>query len=340
MIDAALMRALVDAVRPDARLVVLGDHRQLASVEAGAVLADLCGPSGDEPGSAVVSAGTTAAADATPESPPIAGCIAHLTFSFRFEAGGGIGRLAQAIRAGDRAGAISLLEDPALADVNLVAAPALGADGMLHPQLQALVVAGYGPGLEHLRAPAPDRAAIASALNGLGRFRVLCAHRRGRAGVARLGPAVVAALADARLIAPTGEHWAGRLVLVTRNDPALGIFNGDVGLVAQDPELGGRERVFFPGPDGLPRPIAPPRLPPHETSFAMTIHKSQGSEFDRVAVVLPEVGSPLLTRELLYTAVTRARSGVTVFATPEAIAAAIGRRAERASGLRQRLWGA
>jgi exodeoxyribonuclease V alpha subunit len=151
--------------------------------------------------------------------------------------------------------------------------------------------------------------------------------------------AIADALESTGRIAPIGENWRGRPVLVTRNDPALALFNGDVGLIAPDANMDGRLRAFFAGPDGLPRAVAPPRLPPHETVFGMSIHKSQGSEFDAVTVLLPLPGSSLLSRELLYTAVTRARRQVLIFASEEAVTLAIGQRVERASGLRERLWG-
>lgn len=357
MIDVALMHALVAALRPDTRLVILGDRDQLASVEAGAVLADICGPES----AGTVPADPSGAAGLPPSAapPPIAACIARLSYSFRFGSETGIGALARAVNAGDAAAALAVLADPEQGDVALVAAPPLARDGRLDPRLEALVIEGYGAYLEALAAMgddagavprAPDgqggqggmagEAGIARALDALGRFRVLCAHRRGPVGVTLLGRAIQEALARSGRIGPSGEHWAGRPVLVTRNDPALGLYNGDLGLVAPDPAAGGRLRVFFAGPDGRPRAVAPPRLPPHETVFSMSIHKSQGSEFDTVAVVLPDAASPLLTRELLYTAVTRARSRVLLFGPDEAVRAAIARRALRASGLGARLWGA
>jgi exodeoxyribonuclease V alpha subunit len=326
MIDVALMHALVTAVREDARLVVLGDRDQLASVEAGAVLADICGSSGgDEP-------------SASTDGPPIARAIARLSYSFRFGAATGIGALARAIQAGDADTALALLADPTIPDVSLVASAPVARNRLIHSHLAALVRDGYGAYLDALDSPTTDSAAVGAALLALGNFRVLCAHRRGPTGVGVVGGAVIEALTRTGRIAEAGEHWRGRPILVTRNDDALRLYNGDVGLIAPDAAMDGRLRAFFPGPDG-PRAVAPPRLPPHETVFAMSIHKSQGSEFGSVAIMLPDVGSPLLTRELLYTAVTRARNQVTLFAQPEAIRAAIDRRAERASGLRQRLWG-
>src|SRR6185295_13163183 len=165
-------------------------------------------------------------------------------------------------------------------------------------------------------------------------YRVLCAHRQGAAGVERLNAEIERWLARAGLIVPEGRFYENRPVLITRNDYGLGLFNGDVGVVVREGE---RLRVCFQGTEGL-RFLAPSRLPPHETVFAMTIHKSQGSEFDAVSVVLPETPSPLLSRELLYTAVTRARRRVDVVGSREVIRAAVSRAIQRASGLHDALW--
>ncbi|MFI0606714.1 MAG: exodeoxyribonuclease V subunit alpha [Anaerolineae bacterium] len=326
MIDAALMRALAEAVAPDARLVILGDRDQLTSVEAGAVLAEICGPA-------------AAAGDPTAALPAIAGCIARLSYSFRFTAGGGIGELAAAVRDGDANRAMAILRDAGRPDLRWIDVPPARGRDRLEAELERQVLAGYGVYLDALRG-ADGAAAVAEALKALGSYRVLCAHRRGPTGVAALNEAVTATLARAGRLEPLGEHWPGRALLITRNDETLRLYNGDTGLVAADPAAGGRLRAWFPGPAGAPpRAIAPPRLPPHENALVMSIHKSQGSEFDRVAVILPEADSPLLSRELLYTAITRARQGVTVYAGEAALRAAIGRRARRDSGLGARLWG-
>ncbi|MBK8539986.1 MAG: exodeoxyribonuclease V subunit alpha [Ardenticatenia bacterium] len=343
MIDAALMRALAEAVAPDARLVILGDRDQLTSVEAGAVLAEICGPptrAGDRRSSAP--ADPAAAPD--PEAPPpaIAACIARLSYSFRFTAGGGIGDLAVAVRDGDADRALTILRDPDRADLRWLASPPTRGRDRLEAALEQQVLEGYGVYLDALRGAAGPAgpAAIAEALRALGSYRLLCAHRRGPAGVAALNEAVTATLARAGRLEPIGEQWPGRALLITRNDEALRLYNGDTGLVAVDAAADGRLRAWFPGLDGKPpRAIAPPRLPPHENALVMSIHKSQGSEFDRVAVILPDADSPLLSRELLYTAITRARQGVTVYAGEAALRAAIGRRARRDSGLGARLWG-
>jgi exodeoxyribonuclease V alpha subunit len=312
MVDLALMSRLVDAVPVDARLILLGDKDQLASVEAGAVLGELCGPAGEH------TAGPGAALEAS---------IVQLTRSYRYGAGSGIEALASAINAGDAASATEILTDPRFADV---ARRDPSPDSALSGELAADALAG---GRSYL-APDDARARLL-ALEG---FRVLCAHRQGPHGVTNANAEIEALLADERLIdRRVGPTYVGRPIMITRNDYQLHLFNGDVGtIVTRD----GKQLAFFVAPDGEERLFSPARLPPHETVFAMTIHKSQGSEFDRVAVLLGERSSPLLTRELLYTAVTRARRQVTLYATEAVLAEAIARRTERGSGLRDALWGA
>lgn len=349
MVDLALMHRLVDAVPPAARLVILGDHDQLASVDAGAVLGDLCGgdragraqealwaayagfAQGDDAGGRAGGDGDAGDAGDAPRptaAAPLAGSVVVLRRSRRFGAGSGIGRLAAAIRAGDADAGLAALDDPALPDVARHDADAVGRAGRLAPALGAAVDAGYGPAL--------DAADPGAALDALAAFRVLCAHRRGPFGVEPLNAAIAAALADR---GPAGTASpAARAIIVRRNDYAVGLYNGDVGLVAVPPG-GGPPRAWFRQPDGALRDLAVGRLPAHEPAFALSVHQAQGSEFDAVAVVLPDAASPLLTRELLYTAVTRARARVTLFATPDAVRAAIAQRTRRASGLRERLWG-
>lgn len=339
MIDVALMRRLVDAVAEHARLILLGDRDQLASIEAGAVLGDLCGPGTPwRPSSGLVAAVGPAVAAGWPAwddrdrpAPPdasLADVVVPLVRSWRFAADSGIGALARAINAGDVDGALDVLGGGRHPDVAWWPT-ARAADGLV-PQLVAAAIDGYAPALG-----AGTPAARLARLDG---FRVLCAHRSGPDGLERIGALIEAALADAGLIRPRGSWYDGRPVLIGRNDPALGLANGDLGLVLADPAEAGALRAWFPdGQDGA-RGLSPSRLPPHETAWAMSIHKAQGSEFDAVVVVLPREASPLLSRELLYTAVTRARSRVTVVASEAAIRTAVARRAQRASGLEARLW--
>lgn len=324
MVDVALMRRLLDAVPPNARLILLGDEHQLASVEAGAVLGDVCrgadqraySPRLRERARAVFEEDLPVA-DSGDQQSPMGDSVVRLTRSYRFDPARGIGGLASAIRAGDAEQALALLAEGR--DVRLCAAGSA--------ELSELCVRGYRPAL--------TAATAADALGAFNRFRVLCAHRRGKAGVQLQNPRIERALAEAGLLARSGARFFPRRpLLITENDPRLGLYNGDIGIVV---EHDGTLRAAFPGAEGV-RLLSPSRLPPHETVFAMSIHKSQGSEFDEVAVVLPGPASPLLTRELLYTAVTRARERVVIFGDPASVRAAIARRLHRTSGLGALLW--
>ncbi|MFI5395888.1 MAG: exodeoxyribonuclease V subunit alpha [Candidatus Binatia bacterium] len=336
MVDLALMSRLVAAVPPQARLILLGDKDQLASVEAGAVLGDICNTGVRRSYSrALVEdiarlTGDHLRLDAdAPRATGIWDCIVQLTRSYRYGPESGIGALARAINAGDGTKAVAVLESSDYSDVAL-AEPA--EDAGLSEALREAVLQGFQPFLSQQTAEQQLRA--------LERFRVLCAHRRGPGGVEEVNQQIEQALAGAGLIRPQGQYYNGRPIIVTRNDYQLKLFNGDVGLITGDPAGAPSQRVaFFLGTDGEPRCLSPSRLPPHETVYAMSIHKSQGSEFDQVAVLLPPRISPVLSRELLYTAVTRARHRVTIHATKEVVEQAIARRVERASGLRDLLWG-
>lgn len=303
MVDVALMSKLLAAVPEAARLVLLGDKDQLASVEAGSILGDIC----------------LAAAE-----PPLAACVIQLQQGFRFDAGHGIGALTRSINAGDADAVLALLAAGGREASISLAAP----DDLLRDQgFRELVLAGFH---DFLMAVSP-----AEALARLGRFRLLCAHRRGWQGVAQLNRFCEQTLAAAGLLRPHGEWYQGRPLLITANDYSLRLFNGDLGVIWEEPD--GQLRACFLDDAGQFRTLAPGRLPAHETAFAMTIHKSQGSEFERVAVILPWEVSPVLTRELLYTAVSRAREEVRIFGREEVIRQAVATRVERISGLADRL---
>ena len=334
MVDLALMSRLVDAAPLSARLILIGDKDQLASVEAGAVLGDICSTgaarSYSHPMVEAV-AGLTGyrlpvEADA-PHATGLADCIVHLTRSYRYGERGGISALARAINAGDGTLAMSILRSPEYPEVSLAAPPA---DGRLNDRLRDAVLQGFGP---YLKEQDPE-----AQLRAFERLRILCAHRRGPQGMETLNRLIEKVLAEAGLLRTETASYAGRPVMVTENDYQIGLFNGDVGLICNAPDDGGSKLACFVAPDGRLRRLAPSRLPGHETVFAMTVHKSQGSEFDEVAILLPTRPSPILSRELLYTAVTRARSKVTIYGTPEVISAAVTRRIDRASGLREVLW--
>jgi exodeoxyribonuclease V alpha subunit len=285
-------------VRPTARLVLVGDPRQLASVEAGAVLGD------------IVSSGLDG--------------IVVLRTVHRY--GGGIARLAEAVEAGDGDAVVEGLRAPAGNVTWLDLDP--GVDPGRAPEL-AQVRAAVLAAAERVVAAAwgGDGAAALEALRSV---QVLCAHRRGPAGAARWRVEVERWLR--RSIPGYGATpWhAGRPLLVTANDHALGVYNGDTGVVVD--EGGGRLRAVFERRGEL-LSVRPTRLAAVESLYAMTIHKAQGSQFGSVVVCLPEPNSPVLTRELLYTAVTRAQHHLTVVGSEAAVRAAVARPVARASGL-------
>ncbi len=304
MVSLSLMARLIEAVRPSARLVLVGDPQQLASVEAGAVLGDIVG-------------------DADPAATsPIASGIVVLRTVHRFA--GGVGALARAIEAGDADAVIDVLaEGPD-------GVRWLDDDGDVHDRIRAAVI---GPATDVVAAARGGDAAVA--LAAMRRVQVLCGHRRGPHGVAIWRSRIESWLTES-IDGYTPHGWyAGRPLLVTENDYNLGLFNGDTGVVVQ---VGDRLQCAFERRGEIIH-VSPSRLSAVETLYAMTIHKSQGSQFGEVVVVLPDEHSPILTRELLYTAVTRAERAVTLVGTETSVRAAVARPVQRASGLRERLWG-
>ncbi|MDO3376662.1 exodeoxyribonuclease V subunit alpha [Geoalkalibacter halelectricus] len=331
MVDLSLMAALVDALDPAARLILLGDRDQLASVEAGAVLGDLCGPAEVGFSAAFTQSACTLSGDILPQAAPdqvapLADNVIQLRRSYRFAPGSGIAQVAQAIKQGEGSRTLALLRDPALTDIAWRPLPSR--EGFT-TALEPLLLEAFAP---YLQATDPGQA-----LAAFERFRLLCALRRGPWGVESLNRLAERLLARQGLVAPQSPYYHGRPILVTGNDYRQGLFNGDVGLIWSDPESGGALRAFFSQGGGL-RKILPSRLPGHETVFAMTVHKSQGSEFDRVLLLLPDADTALLSRELLYTAVTRARAAVDIWADEALLSGAVGRRIQRSSGLRDALW--
>lgn len=333
MVDVPLMARLLDALPPPARLILLGDKDQLASVEAGSVLGDLCNrgaipaPSpGFRKRLAALGADIPEAAD-TKDIGALADSLVVLTRSYRFGPDSGIGSLARAVNRGDAEAALEVCADPAYPDATWVEAGA----GALPALIADRAVAAYAP---YRKAQGP-----AAAVETFARFRFLCALRDGPFGVTDVNSAVERALRRKGLIPAAGElHYAGRPILITRNDYALRLYNGDIGLILEDPEADGRLRAFFPTAEGGLRRVLLSRLPPHETVYATTIHKSQGSEFDACTVILPDTPSPVVTRELVYTGITRARREVELWGSAEQLPGIVARRVERTSGLREALW--
>jgi exodeoxyribonuclease V alpha subunit len=330
MIDLSLATHLVDALPAHARLVLLGDKDQLASVEAGSVLADLAEPIAAPPPPArrgrKVSRNQLALdfGGGVVDAPPAlrGDSVIELRTSYRYARESGIGVLAQAVNAGDEDRALAILTGGEFPDVALRSRKTARLDA----ELGELVARRYGDYL----ATADPRERLAR----FDRFRILCAHRQGPRGAEQMNREVEALLVARRAIVPAAIY-DGKPVLVTRNDYGVGLFNGDVGIVGLD---GARLRAWFTTPEAELHPVSIPRLPAHELVYAMTVHKSQGSEFDEVLVVLPDAPSPIVTRELLYTAITRARTRLTIDGDPAVVRHAIRHRVERRSGLRDRLW--
>jgi exodeoxyribonuclease V alpha subunit len=313
MVSLSLMARLIEALRSSARLVLVGDPGQLASIEAGAVLGDIVGPAADGPRTGAIADG-----------------IVVLDRVHRF--GGGIARVAGAIRRGDDDEVLALLRDPP-DGVRWIEADV--ADESAPPELAAV----RDPALEAARGvvEAARVGGAREALDSLSAFRILCAHRRGRYGVASWTARMESWLSDELDDFSVDRRWyAGRPLLVVENDYELGLSNGDTGVVVRHDA--DRLVAAFRRADKIVE-YSPSRLGPVETVFAMTIHKSQGSQFDAAAVLLPDPGSRILTRELLYTAVTRARRELIVAGTEEAVRTAVRTPVARASGLRSRLWG-
>lgn len=330
MVDLPMMARLVAALPARARVIFLGDRDQLASVEAGAVLGDICqfvsdGYSHHRALELSRLTGCVVEAGESHEAQRLRDGLCLLRKSYRFGGNSGIGQLAGAVNNSDTRQALAVCG-------------ASFADIASHPMAtQADYVAmiegaqeGYARYLAQIRQSDTEPA---QALSAFGEYQLLCALREGPFGVSGLNERLEQALLRRRLISrPDGlSRWYhGRPVMIARNDSALGLFNGDIGIALRcDGEL----RVWFAMPDGSLKSVPPGRLPEHDTAWAMTVHKSQGSEFEHAALVLPADYVPLLTRELVYTAITRARSQLSIYAQPQVLEMAIASATERRSGL-------
>ena len=331
MVDLPLMSKLVQALPAHARLILLGDQDQLASVEAGAILGDICDRGIPHSHSREFSARyrkITGRNLPGGPGPAIQDSLVRLEKNYRFGEESGIKGVSTAVNLGKGEDALTILKKKSVEDVLWVSLPDPAA---LPGALKNRVLSGYRP---YLETDDPEEA-----FHALERFRIMCALRKGPYGVVSLNNVVEKILRQENLISPEDRWYPGRPILVTRNDYTLGLFNGDVGLVLPDPNTGEEPRAFFRKQDGTFRKIHPARLPEHETVFAMTVHKSQGSEFDEVVLILPDQPSAVLTRELIYTGLTRARKKGEIWGREEVFLDGVSRRIERSSGLREALWG-
>jgi exodeoxyribonuclease V alpha subunit len=292
MIDLALMSKLVDALKPGARLILLGDKDQLASVESGAVLADL----------ASVKA--------------LQSNVYTLKKSHRF--GGAIKELAEVVNDQQDELAWKIISEGKDAAVQC-----------LHVDMVDYIAAQQVEYLQLIKVGA-DFVDIYQAFS---RFQVLCSNRQGKNSVADINERVQLKLAEQQRIKISGLWYSGRPVMVTQNNTALHLYNGDIGICIPDDLGSGQLMVFFLRADGSVKKYLPARVPQCETVFAMTIHKSQGSEFDEVLIALPELSNPVLTKELLYTAITRAKKIIKLVASEAVFTATVRQKIERITGL-------
>jgi exodeoxyribonuclease V alpha subunit len=325
MIDLGLMTQLVAALPEQASLYLVGDRDQLASVEAGSVFADLCGRGGEAfsaEHAARLALENIHVPHVTQQAAVVDDTVVRLTHTHRFGHASGIAKLAEAVRAGDWRAVQALREEPPQ-DLAWAA-----------PERAALVQYAVNA-LTPMLTLAADGAAAEDVLAAFARFRILCALRRGPWGVEQINLHITRALRRTGLTG-SEEWYPGRAVLLTRNDWALGLFNGDAGVAVIDPEDNDIKVAFF-APDGHVRYVPPVRLPAFEECWAMTIHKSQGSEFDEVVMVIPEGDSPILSREMLYTGMTRARAHLVLSVDDSAMKTAMARSVSRRTGLAMQL---
>lgn len=398
MVDLPMMYKLLSALPEHASLILLGDQDQLASVEAGAVLADICAglkipvDPNNLAQNNIASSNSTSHKIAsnnpalwqmryskeqaerlsaltgfelmpyTSDAPKLGDSLCMLMHSHRFKGDAGIGLLASAVNRADLQGILqvwqqgpaelSWLEHSMVVSQTQakVSEPAnnVGLNLLLEQACQQ-----YGAYLGALNSHASNndasnsdvgtRPSTADIIERFNQYRILCAMRSGDYGVEGINQYVTQALANAKLIKPLQEFYLGRPIIIQSNDYNLGLFNGDIGLILQDEDKPERLMAHFIKADGSLLKVLPARLPSHETCYAMTVHKSQGSEFSRVALVLPPSPSlaqwQLLTKELVYTAITRAKVHFTCLGTQHVFERASSQATQRASGLADRLWG-
>ncbi|MCX8664845.1 MULTISPECIES: exodeoxyribonuclease V subunit alpha [unclassified Gilliamella] len=332
MVDLNMMARVIDALPPSARLILLGDKDQLSSVEAGAVFGDLCAFITN--GYSIIRAKelsllTGFNIPSSEQTVNITDSICLLQKSYRFDESSGIGLLANAVKDGESSVVRELLNDSLLSDIKY---QELSSQQAYQALLQDSVNQ-YQHYLNMINENSVDD--IATILHKFSQYRLLCAIREGKFGVRGLNKQIESLLSQKKFIhLKNNETWyVGRPIMILRNSISLGLYNGDIGITLRAEHDRSKLRVYFPFSDGSIKGFSPFRLPEHETAYAMTIHKSQGSEFDHVNIILPMDHSPLLNRSLLYTAITRAKKTVSIYATEDIIQQAIKSQTQRHSGL-------
>ncbi|MFH5885829.1 exodeoxyribonuclease V subunit alpha [Halalkalibaculum sp. DA3122] len=330
MIDLALMVKLVEALPAHARLILLGDKDQLASVEAGAVMGSICADTDNRFSTSFLEDARQVGLKIPdrcrhPDPKPLTDHIVLLEKSYRFGKASGIGRLASSILSGNTGKVSAILDDPELQDVTLKEFRDLRS-------FKEILSETLTPGFLSLFTETE----IEKALNAIDNLGVLCVHRRGPQGAEQINRVVEQVLREQNVIPAASEWYAGKRVMVTRNDYSLGLRNGELGITLKDEN--GDLKVYFPESGGTYRSFYPSRLSAIETAYATTVHKSQGSEFNTIAVILPPRVSQVSSREMLYTAVTRSRERCTIIGDKQVLEGTVKRKIDRSSGLKDRLW--
>lgn len=353
MVDLPMMARLIDALPTQCHVIFLGDKDQLASVEAGAVLGDICRFADDglsqkrfekidylTQGELSKSANAISVSN-TPVS-VVSDSLCLLRKSYRFGSSSGIGQLAFAVNQGQTKTALTLLKKAKITPQQIEMA--LDTQDVSFIPLESdenylLMIQDAAQAYRQYLSLIAEQASPDAILNAFNQYRLLCALREGPFGVSGLNERIEMLLHRQRLIRrPTNSYqsdYIGRPIMIQRNDSTLGLFNGDIGIMLNNDE--GEMKAFFQLPDGTLKAIQPSRLPQHETAYVMTVHKSQGSEFTHTALVLPEKFSPVVSRELLYTALTRAKQKLSLYACEYMVKMAIQTRIQRRSGLVDKL---
>jgi exodeoxyribonuclease V alpha subunit len=339
MVDLALMSKLLSAVKNDARIILIGDRDQLASVEAGFVMADICDRGNVHLFSEYFKKKFERLTQCKMELsnkklkniPGLYDCMVVLKKSYRFADNSEIGECSRAVNNGKFDETFSILKSNSdQIDWKKISGPK-----NLSMALPKEVINGYS---DYLNCRDPHKA-----LELFNRFRILCAVKFGELGVIEINKLTEDILNRNGFIdldnLSTYPWYRGRPVLITRNDYNLELFNGDIGITMTEPDSKNKDLyVYFSGVSGKPRRFLPHRLPEHETAYAMTVHKSQGSEFETVLLILPNQDYLVLTRELLYTGITRAKNHISIWGEKEIIKTTILRKINRNSGLKDALW--
>lgn len=321
MVDIELMAALLEALPKEARLILLGDRDQLASVEAGSLFGDLCrdaGPGWSQQMAAALQTLLGKIAQYPPRQSALDDCICFLSKSYRFTAKSGIARLAAAVKAGEKELLEEICDNPSCDII-------FHFDQPDRKWFASLIQEQFGQ-IHHTTD---------DAYNCLNRFRILCALREGAAGVKKINAAIEEHLNCRSTIDSSATWYKGQPIMITRNNYDLNLYNGDMGMIW--PTENTSMAAWFRGENGGLHPVSLFRLPEHETAYAITVHKAQGSEFDTVLLLLPEQDSPILSRELIYTALTRARKKLIIAGSRDVFFQSVSQKVHRYSGLAAQL---